>query len=713
MFKNLQLRNKILVPIIVLMLIGFAILMRYTLVNVRNISLDQATQLAEEMAEKNVQTVRLRLEEALVTARTIAQIYQGAMTEPEKIDRDMIDLQVQQVLHSSKNFFNFWTVIEPNEFDGRDNEMQHRLNQYAPAGQYRVTWYREGSKIKGKMAGAAALGDWYQIPLRTGKEFVTDAYFEKNFDMWVASACVPIKKDGRTVGVCGIDLGLESLKEICNSIKLFDSGFGFIVGNNGMILAHKNKEVVGKKLHEASSYNKVQELEQAVSNGKPYSFRIKNKEGETCLNIFTPLFIGNSSNPWSMGIFIPEKEATVTADRFVRNSIFSCLVILLFMTVAIFFTAHMIATPIGKLTTYAEKIAQGDLQVQVKINQSDEIGRLHGALTRMVQRLVQFISEAEQKTKEAEKASLEATKSMQQAKAAQAEAIKSRKEGMLDAASQLEEIVSHIATASEQLSAQVEQSSKGSEIQKERITETATAMEEMNATVLEVARNASETAQGVDTAKGKAQDGQSIVWESITAITEVQSMAKNLKQDMQSLGTKAEGIGAIMNVISDIADQTNLLALNAAIEAARAGDAGRGFAVVADEVRKLAEKTMVATKEVGSAIGTIQQQTREAVNSMEQAATAIEHSTNLAKNSGKSLKEIVTLVEQANDQVRSIAAASEEQSAASEEINQAIEQINQVSVETADAMTQSASAVSELAQMVQKLNILIRDLQNA
>ena len=122
---------------------------------------------------------------------------------------------------------------------------------------------------------------------------------------------------------------------------------------------------------------------------------------------------------------------------------------------------------------------------------------------------------------------------------------------------------------------------------------------------------------------------------------------------------------------------------------------------------------MVATKEVGSAIGTIQQQTREAVNSMEQAATAIEHSTNLAKNSGKSLKEIVTLVEQANDQVRSIAAASEEQSAASEEINQAIEQINQVSVETADAMTQSASAVSELAQMVQKLNILIRDLQNA
>jgi len=159
----------------------------------------------------------------------------------------------------------------------------------------------------------------------------------------------------------------------------------------------------------------------------------------------------------------------------------------------------------------------------------------------------------------------------------------------------VEQIADSLAQASQVLASQVEGASKGAEMQSRRTEETATAMEEMNATVLEVARNAGSAAERAGQAQATAKEGEAVVERAVEAIRQVETLTGTLKRSMDGLAERAEAIGRIMGVISDIADQTNLLALNAAIEAARAGDAGRGFAVVADEVRKLAEKTMHAT----------------------------------------------------------------------------------------------------------------------
>ncbi|QLA15364.1 methyl-accepting chemotaxis protein [Desulfolutivibrio sulfoxidireducens] len=279
-----------------------------------------------------------------------------------------------------------------------------------------------------------------------------------------------------------------------------------------------------------------------------------------------------------------------------------------------------------------------------------------------------------------------------------------------EAARQASGVSDLMASAAAQLSAQIEQSSKGSEQQRLRVQETATAVEEMNATVLEVAKNASTAAERSADAGRKAKDGADVVTEVVSAIGTVQREATGLKENMGTLGRQAEDIGKIMGVISDIADQTNLLALNAAIEAARAGEAGRGFAVVADEVRKLAEKTMNATKEVGQAIGDIQHGARETVTRVEAAVSAVERATALSGKSGAALHQIVDLVENAGDQVRSIATASEQQSAASEEINRSVNEINAIATEMAEGMEQSARAVSDLAAQAQTLNDLIARL---
>lgn len=288
--------------------------------------------------------------------------------------------------------------------------------------------------------------------------------------------------------------------------------------------------------------------------------------------------------------------------------------------------------------------------------------------------------------------------------------IKKAQETMLEVAGKANDIADRVASASEELAAQVEQVSNGSEIQQQRVSETATAMEEMNSSVLEIARNASEAREQSDNSTEKAGEGSELVNKVVDAINRVNSVATDLQNDMENLGEQAKAIGGVMNVITDIADQTNLLALNAAIEAARAGEAGRGFAVVADEVRKLAEKTMDATTEVGNNIKGIQSATDKNLTNVTSAVGYVGQATELANNSGDVLREIVRLATGSSELIGGIATAAEEQSATSEQINRAVDEVNRIVAETTDGMVQSATAVQELAEMALDLKSVLNSL---
>lgn len=388
------------------------------------------------------------------------------------------------------------------------------------------------------------------------------------------------------------------------------------------------------------------------------------------------------------------------------------IVVILAIIVAIVIT-RLITKPLAVTQRFAQDVSNGNLEKHLDVETSDETGLLADALRSMVTSLKQNIGAAQEKSREAEKATQQAKEAMTQAEQAARKAETARREGMLEAAGELESVADIISSASTELSSQIEQSDQGAAESASRLQEAATAMNEMNATVQEVARNAGSASEASAETRQKALAGQQVVQNVVHSMDEVHQTSLALKKDMVQLNERAMDINRIMGVISDIADQTNLLALNAAIEAARAGEAGRGFAVVADEVRKLAEKTMSSTQDVSNAIHAIQESADKSMRAVDQAVSSIGSATEYANQSGEALEEIVATVEATSDQVRAIAAASEEQSAASEEINRSVTEVNDMSRMTAEAMRESATAVSHLAEQAQKLTALISQMKKA
>ena len=408
--------------------------------------------------------------------------------------------------------------------------------------------------------------------------------------------------------------------------------------------------------------------------------------------------------------YTQDRISAAAANTYRLLAITGVLAILAGFLTAIFLSRNVgrqLGADPAELATVAQRVTDGDYNID---DGRPHMGVFHH-LVLMVAALKTHIEDARQQTALAQQQSEEAAAATEKARQAQAAAESARQEGMLAAAGQLEGVTAIVSTASEQLSAQIEQSERGAAEQAARVSETATAVEEMNATVLEIAKNASEAAKISASTKGKAAEGAQVVKSVVEAITTVQNDTVTLKDDMNTLAARAQDISRIMGVISDIADQTNLLALNAAIEAARAGEAGRGFAVVADEVRKLAEKTMASTTDVGNAINAIQQSVSASTQQVDATVKNVENATTMATHSGTTLQEIVSMADSTADQVHAIATASEEQSSTTEEITKSIAQVNSIASETSSAMQEAAKAVADMAHQAQILSQLIDEMK--
>lgn len=366
--------------------------------------------------------------------------------------------------------------------------------------------------------------------------------------------------------------------------------------------------------------------------------------------------------PWAVVASMPKAEIrSVTWDVGIRLVIGSVLAMLLAVGATVWLLRSKLA-PLSDLVRQAEALGAGDLSARLNVSSHDEIGQLARSFNQM--------GEA------------------------------------------LSTMVSHIRTAAEQVNSRAQALSglsggayEGMEQQSGEITSMAGAVEEFSATSLNIADNMGATERLAQENAQQTRIGRNSMQEASSSLEHIAAALNSTATVINTLGQRSQEIGGIVGVITSIAEQTNLLALNAAIEAARAGEQGRGFAVVADEVRNLASRTRQATDEISGMIQSIQQETGNAISTMEQGNVLMQEGLSRNADVASALARIDEQSRSAGEQFAAITTATQEQSSTATLLSSNLQSI-------ALANSEQREVVSNLAITAKELETLAAGLRH-
>ncbi|TAL83225.1 MAG: methyl-accepting chemotaxis protein [Rhodanobacter sp.] len=275
---------------------------------------------------------------------------------------------------------------------------------------------------------------------------------------------------------------------------------------------------------------------------------------------------------------------------------------------------------------------------------------------------------------------------------------------------ELRSLVTTINETSEQVSSSAQETqttarhlADAAEQQAQQISSATSAINQIVSSMDVVSKDSAESASVAERSVKIASRGAEVVRETISGMDSIRDQIQETSKRIKRLGESSQEIGSIVELINDIAEQTNILALNAAIQAASAGEAGRGFAVVADEVQRLAERSTSATKRIETLVQTIQSDTNEAVNSMEQTTAEVVAGARLAEDAGSALGDIERVSHDLSALIQNISSAAREQSSAATDISVSMNAIQEITSQTSQGASQTADSIGTLAQLASDL----------
>lgn len=635
------------------------------------------------------------INEAYRVPFSLASILAGS-ADNEPLSREAVVNLNRSLIKDNELLSSIYTQFEPNGYDSKDDQFStgfsHSINGVGSLEIY-FTRSKEGvieqqviedanEKYLDKLNEFGFReAEWYLCAKDTLKACIMEPYLYEitpgNSEM-MTSLTVPIKKSGQFVGLAGVDLTLPVFQKLTEQLskQLYNgqskvtllSDIGLIVGSSH----YKTK--LGRPFKEAVSEDLASEIKKIKGKN---SFLVANNE----YLVNYPINIKLANTQWSLVIEVPTELALAGPQALADNmqATATSLGVTILMTgliiagvafVVMKIVVASIIAPLKKIQHRVDNLAssEGDLTHTIDVDSHAELIALAGGFNRFLTKLRDLISE------------LKAVSAQTQ---------------------QQGEIAQHIAVDTKH----------NVQSQFQEIESVVTAMNEMSATALEVARSSEQSAQQADEINGLVVKSEASLSSAMTQVKTMSEEIKEANQAVEKVASRSKDITHILDVIRTISEQTNLLALNAAIEAARAGEHGRGFAVVADEVRALASKTRSSTDDISKLIDSLLSEVGNASTVIEKGVQRAGRAVDETSGAFDALHSVVLKVDEITNQITHIATAAEEQSLVTEEINRNLTLISDAASQLSGLSSQADDSSETLNKLVAKQDSELRKLK--
>ncbi|WP_314926186.1 methyl-accepting chemotaxis protein [Aeromonas piscicola] len=628
-------------------------------------------------AERYAVQIAALLQQSYQVPLGIAAQLEGSMAQSDRIlSRPQVETLLGSRLQQASGISSIYAQFEPNGYDGQDATWPSGASHSVPnKGSLEIYFVRDqGGKVSQQQVDSAASdakydtsvnefgirnSEWYLCGRDIRRPCLMEPYLYEispGNQMLMTSLTVPILKEGKFVGITGVDMNLPIFQQLAESLgkSLYDnqadvtlvSKLGLIVGSN------RYADKLGRPLTEAGL---------TAPTGQTLNT-------DTDFILQQPVRIEAADTQWWLLIKVPKALALSQANTISnqlgdllqaaqQQQLIAVTIITLLALGLLIWFIQTITAPLSLISRHVAHLSsnEGDLTQQMQVDTHQELIELAGQLNAFLGKL----------------------------------------RGMVQGSKQIGQQVRQQAQGMKQTADTMRASLDEQSIELESVV---SAMHQMSTTAVSVAGYAEQAAQESEAATHHINTAQQTL---SRARTEIHTLVEDMHQADKAVAQVAQrstNISRILDVIRAIAEQTNLLALNAAIEAARAGDMGRGFAVVADEVRALATKTRESTDEIGQLIGSLQTEVSSSQQLMSTGITRSASTVEGTEQAFEALNRVVAQIQQIHDHISQVATAAEQQSAVSDDINQNLMRIG----DAATTLGQEASASHRLSEELEQ-----------